>query len=89
MNTKLVNSLVHIIQALTAEERQALESRLYGETFSLSPMSVNDQVAALASEPLLRGSQASDLLQFAGTWAGDDFEECLQLVYETRSEAEF
>jgi hypothetical protein len=43
------------------------------------------------SEPsvILKGSQAEDLLKFAGTWQGDDFEECLQLVYETRSQAEF
>ncbi|MEH2348240.1 MAG: hypothetical protein V7K55_09590 [Nostoc sp.] len=39
--------------------------------------------------PILRGSKAEDLLKFAGTWQGDDFEECLQLVYETRSPAEF
>ncbi|MFN6515386.1 MAG: hypothetical protein RMY29_012955 [Nostoc sp. CreGUA01] len=37
--------------------------------------------------PILRGSKAEDLLKFAGTWQGDDFEECLQLVYETRSQA--
>lgn len=39
--------------------------------------------------PIIRGSKAEDLLKFAGTWQGDDFEECLQLVYETRSQAEF
>ncbi|MEH2305997.1 hypothetical protein [Nostoc sp.] len=39
--------------------------------------------------PIIRGSKAEDLLKFAGTWQGDDFEECLQLVYETRSSAEF
>lgn len=39
-----------------------------------------------------RGEQAStgaDLLRFAGTWQGDDFEECLQEVYAQRSIAEF
>ena len=40
-------------------------------------------------EPILRGSKAKDLLKFARTWQGDDFEECLQLVYDTRSQAEF
>ncbi len=40
-------------------------------------------------EPIWRGSKAKDLLKFAGTWQGDDFEECLQLVYGTRSQAEF
>ena len=31
-------------------------------------------------EPILRGSKAKDLLKFAGTWQGEDFEECLQQV---------
>ena len=39
--------------------------------------------------PVLRGSKAEDLLKFVGTWQGDDFEECLQAVYETRLSAEF
>ncbi|BAY79675.1 hypothetical protein NIES25_61600 (plasmid) [Nostoc linckia NIES-25] len=39
--------------------------------------------------PIIRGSKAEDLLKFADTWQGDDFEECLQLVYQTRSPAEF
>jgi hypothetical protein len=39
--------------------------------------------------PIIRGSKAEDLLKFASTWQGDDFEECLQLVYETRSSAKF
>lgn len=39
--------------------------------------------------PILRGSKAEDLLKFAGTWQGDDFEECLQAVYETRSPEQF
>ena len=36
-----------------------------------------------------RGSKASDLLKFAGIWAGDDLEECRQAVYDNRTEAEF
>lgn len=29
-------------------------------------------------------STGADLLRFAGTWQGDDFEECLQEVYAQR-----
>ncbi|MGF2037108.1 MAG: DUF2281 domain-containing protein [Nostoc sp. CmiVER01] len=32
----------------------------------------------------LRGSKAKDLLEFAGSWSGDDIRECLQLVHDTR-----
>ncbi len=48
-----------------------------------------DQVPTQDGEPILRGTKAKDLLKFAGTWQGDDFEECLQLVYDTRSPSEF
>jgi hypothetical protein len=48
-----------------------------------------DRVPIHDGEPILRGSKAKDLLKFAGTWQGDDFEECLKLVYDTRSPSEF
>lgn len=34
-------------------------------------------------------STGADLLQFSGTWQGDDFEACLQAVYENRTPTEF
>ena len=40
-------------------------------------------------EPILRDAKAKDLLKFAGTWQGEDFEECLKLVYSSRSESQF
>lgn len=39
--------------------------------------------------PLFRRSSGRSLLKHAGTWVGDDIEECLQLVSNTRSEIEF
>ena len=36
-----------------------------------------------------RGSKGKDLLKFAGAWVGDDLKECLQAVYDNRTEAEF
>jgi hypothetical protein len=47
------------------------------------------EISARKLSPILRGSKAEDLLKFAGTWQGDDFKECLQSVYETRSPARF
>ncbi len=47
------------------------------------------QILEQEAAPIIRGSKAEDLLKFAGTWQGDDFEECLKLVYESRSQAEF
>ncbi len=39
--------------------------------------------------PPFRPSSGRSLLRHAGTWAGDDFEACLELVYETRAPLEF
>lgn len=39
--------------------------------------------------PIKLGSKAGDLLQFAGTWQGNDLEDCLHLVKETRSKTQF
>ncbi|NJK76216.1 MAG: hypothetical protein HC942_22230 [Microcoleus sp. SU_5_6] len=48
-----------------------------------------DSLQPPVAEPILRGSKAKDLLKFAGTWQGDDFEECLQSVCDNRSPAQF
>jgi hypothetical protein len=32
----------------------------------------------------VKDSTAKNLLEFAGTWEGDDIRECLQLVHDTR-----
>jgi hypothetical protein len=42
-----------------------------------------------SEEPALTGSTVADLLKFAGSWQGDDFEDCLQAVYDDRLPAEF
>ncbi|WP_445635781.1 DUF2281 domain-containing protein [Nostoc sp. DSM 114161] len=36
-----------------------------------------------------RPASGRSILRHAGTWEGDDFEECLQAVYATRGEAKF
>jgi hypothetical protein len=39
--------------------------------------------------PAVAPSTALSLSQYAGTWEGDDLEECLRIVYATRSKARF
>lgn len=89
MNTKLIDSLVYIIQSLSCEERQVLEARLRHKNSTSKPSTPAPQPSDSGNDPVLQGTKALDLLQFAGTWVGDDFEDCLHLVYETRSQAEF
>lgn len=36
-----------------------------------------------------RRASGLSILRHAGTWQGDDFEECLQMVYNTRGKAQF
>jgi hypothetical protein len=42
-----------------------------------------------SGEPFKRGGKLEDLLKFAGTWVGDDLQECLETVYATRSKTNF
>lgn len=67
----------------TLDYLEYLKTRKNGSIIKPTDVSVQEV------EPILRNSKAKDLLKFAGTWQGDDFEECLQLVYDTRSQAEF
>lgn len=39
--------------------------------------------------PIKRGKTTQDLLKFAATWQGDDLEDCLDFVRETRSKTQF
>jgi hypothetical protein len=50
---------------------------------------ISPTLEASAGEPVLTDSTGADLLPFVGTWQGDDFEDCLEAVYENRSPAEF
>ena len=43
----------------------------------------------LQDQPSLRPGSGWSILRHAGKWQGNDFEDCLQSVYNTRSEAQF
>ncbi|MFN6537637.1 MAG: hypothetical protein RM021_014875 [Nostoc sp. EkiNYC01] len=68
---------------------QTLDYLEYLKTREQKSQSLSQEVPQKEGEPILRGSKAKDLLKFAKTWQGNDFEECLQLVYDTRSQTEF
>ena len=42
----------------------------------------------LNEAPPFRPASGRSLLRHTGTWAGNDFEECLQMVYDTRAPLE-
>ncbi|MBD1893125.1 hypothetical protein [Coleofasciculus sp. FACHB-129] len=51
---------------------------------------LRDEPESPSSEtPSPSNSTAESLLRYAGTWEGDDLEECLQMVYDSRAPLEF
>ncbi|MEI2580451.1 hypothetical protein [Scytonema sp. PRP1] len=56
---------------------------------SLQSKSTMSQRPLRRLAPIKRGTKAGELLKFAGTWQGNDLEDCLRLVKETRSKAQF
>ena len=50
---------------------------------------LEEVVAQVPANPPLRPASGRSLLRHAGTWQGDDFEECLQAVVKSRGRVEF
>jgi hypothetical protein len=55
----------------------------------LLDFTVWEEIVAKLSDLQDEGQSDDDLLAFAGTWAGDDLEQCLEEVYAHRTEAVF
>ncbi|MCL1466369.1 hypothetical protein [Argonema galeatum] len=80
---QLLAAIETATESILEETLEYLQTRKNASAIKPADLPIQD------GEPILRGSKAKDLLKFAGTWQGDDFEKCLQLVYDTRSQAEF
>jgi hypothetical protein len=70
-----------------AEHADELAGRRVHLTVFPEPQKAPEPASAL--RPAHGPSTAKSILQYAGTWEGDDLEECLELVYATRSKAKF
>jgi hypothetical protein len=86
IKAKLIEAMETVPDSILEQTLDYLE---YLKTREQKPQTLSQQVPPKEGEPILRGSKAKDLLKFANTWQGNDFEECLQLVYDTRSQTEF
>ncbi len=74
----------------TWEEILAHTANLAGRRVRITVLPDDPTPASPEQPPLFRpASTASSLLKYAGTWAGDDLEECLQIVYDNRGPLEF
>lgn len=71
------------------------DSLLEDETLAQPPEDFAAKIAEIkqrgdrSQSVIRRGSTGQDLLKFAGTWHGDDLEECLAFLDATRSKAKF
>lgn len=59
------------------------------ETGKLEPIPLSDstETSNVQEQLTYRPASGRSILRHAGTWEGDDFEECLQAVYATRGQA--
>ncbi|WP_243147022.1 DUF2281 domain-containing protein [Scytonema sp. UIC 10036] len=77
--TEMVNFLIY---------KQNQEMKSVQANSSDTPLT-ETQNGTDVSHTKLGSSTLGDLLELAGTWEGDDIQECLQLVHESRASLEF
>ncbi|GEM_PF-446409 len=84
------------IKELLIQEIETLPPELFAQALNLiRAIKTSHTEKQLQQHPQsnkddLHSSTAQDLLEFAGTWEGDDIRECLELVDETvNSKAKF
>jgi hypothetical protein len=76
------------LKEILLQELETADDGLLTETIAwVRSRKGRSYVALLSSEPIRRGAKVGDLLKFAGTWVGDDLEECLADVYAARSKS--
>jgi len=80
LSEPLLQEILDFVQFLQTKQQQ----RILSPEQPQLQQNLNDN-----SQTLYRPASGRSLLRHAGTWAGDDFEECLQSVYATRGKAKF
>lgn len=73
----------------TWEEIVGHSDALAGCQVRVTVLSGPTQPPSPDNPPRVRPASGRSLLRHAGTWSGDDLEDCLKMVYETRSPLEF
>ncbi|MBP0030836.1 hypothetical protein [Roseofilum sp. Guam] len=73
----------------TWEEIMAHSAQLAGCSVYVTVLSHPPQTPSSEKPSSFRPASGHSLLRHAGTWAGNDLEECLESVYKTRSPLEF
>ena len=56
---------------------------------SIQTLAQKEKTPNIPSTVIKRNKNAQDLLKYANTWQGNDLEDCLDFVIETRSKSQF
>lgn len=83
-NSELRQKIETQLDNLTPERLELVSNFL--DSIQIRP---TDSSSLRKLTPIKRGRTARDLLKHSGKWQGEDIEECLDDVRQTRSEAEF
>ncbi|MDF5718443.1 MAG: hypothetical protein PUP93_32410 [Rhizonema sp. NSF051] len=92
--TKLPSTGASILASL-GQAHTPPDSPLEDETLAQPPEDFATKIDLIkqrgdrSQSVIRRGYTGEDLLRFAGTWHGDDLEECLAFLRATRSKAKF
>ena len=70
----------------TWEEIIAQKSEFVGKRVRVMVVADEAEPDSLKESSNLSDSTAQSLLKYAGTWQGEDFKDCLNLVYQTRTQ---
>ncbi|MFW9264178.1 DUF2281 domain-containing protein [Nostoc sp. CALU 546] len=73
----------------TAVKKDTHPPHINSETASSDTIHQPEESLTENSQLPYRPASGRSILRHAGTWAGDDFDECLQSVYATRGKAKF
>lgn len=73
----------------TWEEIVSDSDALAGCQVRVTVLNNSSQSPSPDNPPRFRSGSGHSFLRHAGTWSGDDLEDCLKMVYETRRLLEF
>ncbi|KYC37807.1 hypothetical protein WA1_04660 [Scytonema hofmannii PCC 7110] len=83
---ELVSEALDLIRSLTVNYTK---NKLEPVQQEFIPVTDSTETAGDKEQLTYRPASGRSILRHAGTWEGDDFEECLQSVYATRGKAKF
>jgi hypothetical protein len=78
-----------LIQEIETMPDDILSELLDFADFIKAKRSKQQALKEIQTPPPYRRASGHSILRHAGKWQGDDFEECLQMVYDTRGKAQF